>query len=138
MSATQQDLQRVCNTIQYTVQLNKILTQNPNQGKVKKDQFVVVHGCGGVGLSAIMIAHAKGAKVVAIDIDAETLKFAKNLGAFATINAKESSNLVEEVKLLTQGGAHISLDALGSQETCFNSIACLRKQGKHIPMITPP
>ncbi|HHE65453.1 MAG TPA: hypothetical protein ENL09_05460 [Bacteroidetes bacterium] len=33
---------------------------------------------------------------------------------------------------ITNGGAHVSIDALGSHETCFNSISSLRKQGKHI------
>jgi len=67
------------------------------QGKVSGGQFVVVHGCGGVGLSAIMIANALGAQVIAVDIN-----------------------------------EHVSIDALGSQATCFNSIANLRKRGKHI------
>src|SRR6476469_10047231 len=40
-----------------------------DQGKVAAGQFVAVHGCGGVGLSAIMIAKAFGANVVAVDID---------------------------------------------------------------------
>jgi alcohol dehydrogenase len=102
------------------------------QGKVTGGQFVAVHGCGGVGLSAIMIANALGAKVIAIDINDETLKLAKELGATETINARQSSDLVEQVRSLSQGGVHVSLDALGSQETCFNSVANLRKRGKHI------
>jgi len=102
------------------------------QGKIKGGEYLAVHGCGGVGLSAIMIANALGAQVIAIDIKDETLEFAKKLGAVATINAKSSSNIVEEVKELTNGGAHVSLDALGSQTTCFNSIANLRKRGKHV------
>ena len=54
------------------------------------------------------------------------------MGAFATINAAKSTNLIEEIKDLSRGGAHVSMDALGSQTTCFNSIANLRKRGKHI------
>lgn len=103
-----------------------------DQGKVQGGQFVAVHGCGGVGLSAIMIASALGAQVIAIDINDETLKLATALGATKTVNALKSSNVVEEVKTLTHGGAHVSLDALGSQATCFNSVANLRKRGKHI------
>ena len=103
-----------------------------DQGRVKGGQFVAVHGCGGVGLSAIMIAHAMGAQVIAIDIHDETLNFARELGASFTINASGSPALIEEIKDLSKGGVHVSLDALGSQETCFNSVAGLRKRGKHI------
>jgi len=102
------------------------------QGRIKGGEYLAVHGCGGVGLSAIMIANALGAKVVAIDIKDDTLAFAKELGAVATINAKSSNNVVEEVKAMTKGGAHVSIDGLGSQATCFNSIANLRKRGRHV------
>ncbi|MEM8896906.1 MAG: zinc-dependent alcohol dehydrogenase family protein [Bacteroidota bacterium] len=103
-----------------------------HQGKVSGGQWVAIHGCGGVGLSAIMIANALGAQVIAVDIDENTLKLARELGATLTVNASQSSDVVEEIQELTKGGAHVSLDALGNQITCFNSIANLRKRGKHI------
>jgi alcohol dehydrogenase len=102
------------------------------QGKVSGGQYVVVHGCGGVGLSAIMIANALGAQVIAVDINDDTLKLAKELGATSTLNATNSTDIINEVRSLTNGGAHVSIDALGSQITCFNSVANLRKRGKHI------
>ena len=102
------------------------------QGQVTGGQYVAIHGCGGVGLSAIMIANALGAQVIAIDINDETLAFAEELGAVATINASKNTDIVRQIKELTQGGAHVSLDALGSATTCFNSVANLRKRGKHI------
>ena len=102
------------------------------QGKVSAGQWVAVHGCGGVGLSAIMIANALGANVVGIDIDDEKLDFAKSIGATATVNAKITEDVVQDIIDLTEGGAHVSIDALGSPVTCFNSIANLRKRGKHI------
>ena len=102
------------------------------QGKVRGGQYVVVHGCGGVGLSAVMIAHALGAQVIAVDIDDDTLQLARDLGAAYTIHAEGYPDIAEQVKTLTHGGAHLSLDALGSQVTCFNSIDNLRKRGKHI------
>ncbi len=101
------------------------------QGNVTKNQFVAVHGCGGVGLSAIMIAKAYGAQPIAIDINTKALAIAKNLGAI-TVNAAESSDIITEIKEASDGGVHISLDALGSAITCFNSISNLRKRGKHI------
>lgn len=102
------------------------------QGKVAGGQYVVVHGCGGVGLSAIMIASALGAQVIAVDINDETLAFAKELGAIETVNATNNLNIISQIKDLTKGGAHVSIDALGSATTCFNSISNLRKRGKHI------
>jgi alcohol dehydrogenase len=103
-----------------------------DQGKTSAGQGVAVHGCGGVGLSAIMIAHAIGAKVVAIDISDEKLRLASALGAVATVNATQVAYVAETAIEITKGGAHVSLDALGHPTTCFNSISNLRKRGKHI------
>ena len=103
-----------------------------DQGKVSAGQWVAVHGCGGVGLSAIMIANAIGANVIAIDISEDKLDLARALGAVATVNASKVASVVEAVREITQGGAHVSLDALGSPVTCFNSISNLRKRGKHV------
>ncbi len=103
-----------------------------DQGKVSPGQWVAIHGCGGVGLSAIMIAHGAGAQVIAIDIDDAKLEFARSIGAAITLNSKKVSDVVAAVKDASGGGAHISMDALGSPQTCFNSIANLRKRGKHI------
>lgn len=102
------------------------------QGRTLPGQWLVVHGCGGIGLSAVMIAQAIGAQVIAIDISDEKLKFARSIGADFTLNANQTDDLVMQIKSVSQGGAHVSLDALGSQTTCFNSIACLRPRGKHV------
>ncbi|MGC2237608.1 MAG: zinc-dependent alcohol dehydrogenase family protein [Pyrinomonadaceae bacterium] len=101
------------------------------QGKISGGEWLAVHGCGGVGLSAIMIGNALGANVVAIDISDEKLEFAKLIGAAATVNAK-TENTIEAIKEITNGGAHASIDALGNPEICFNSISSLRKRGKHV------
>lgn len=103
-----------------------------DQGKVSGGQYVAVHGCGGVGLSAVMIAQALGAQVIAIDIKDESLELAKKLGAIATVNASHNNDIIEQVKTISQGGVHVSIDALGSDITCYNSVSNLRKRGKHI------
>jgi D-arabinose 1-dehydrogenase-like Zn-dependent alcohol dehydrogenase len=103
-----------------------------DQGKVSAGQWVAVHGCGGVGLSAVMIASAVGANVIAIDIDEAKLALARELGAVHTINGAAGTNVPEAVIELTHGGAHVSLDALGHPVTCFNSILNLRPRGKHV------
>ena len=103
-----------------------------DQGKVSAGQWVAIHGCGGIGLSAIMIANALGANVVAIDIKDDNLALAKKLGATATINGANNDEVIQHVQDITQGGAHVSVDALGHPATCFNSVSNLRKRGKHI------
>jgi alcohol dehydrogenase len=102
------------------------------QGRVTAGQWVAVHGCGGVGLSAVMIAAAAGALVVAVDIKPENLVLAQSLGATAVVQAGDGVDVVTAVRDLTHGGAHLSLDALGSPTTCFNSVANLRKRGRHV------
>ena len=102
------------------------------QGRVSAGEWVVIHGCGGVGLSAIMIANALGANVIGVDIMPDRLAFAQSIGATHTLNAKKEVNLIEAIHDLTDGGAHLSVDALGSTITCRNSIMSLRKRGRHV------
>ncbi len=102
------------------------------QGRVSAGQWVAVYGCGGVGLSVVMIAGALGANVVAIDIRKETLELATSLGAVATLHAESVPNVPETVREWTQGGVHLSIDALGSPQTCHDSIDSLRKRGRHV------
>lgn len=103
-----------------------------DQGRVSAGEWVAVHGCGGVGLSAIMIASALGANIVAIDVKTEALALARALGAAATVHATASTDIVGAVRELTGGGAHLSIDALGHPETAFNSIMNLRRRGRHV------
>jgi alcohol dehydrogenase len=103
-----------------------------DQAKVKGGEWVAVHGCGGVGLSAIMIAAALGAQPIAVDIAEDKLAFAKKLGAVAVINGRDVQDVAAAVKDITGGGAHVSIDALGNPVTCFNSIKNLRRRGRHV------
>jgi alcohol dehydrogenase len=100
-------------------------------GRVTAGDWVAVHGCGGVGLSAVMIARALGAAVVAVDVDPAKLELARSLGASAAVNAREG-DVVAAVREATGGGAHVSVDALGSAATCRASILGLRKRGRHV------
>ena len=102
------------------------------QGRVVPGQWVAVHGCGGVGLSALMIAGALEARVIAVDIDERVLELAKRLGAAVTVNARQTADVPGFIREVTGGGADVSLDALGSAVTCANSISCLRKRGRHV------
>jgi alcohol dehydrogenase len=102
-----------------------------SQGRIQPGEWVAIYGCGGIGLSAIMIANAMGARIIGVDINDETLKLSRSIGATVTINAR-SENPVEAIRDITGGGAHVSIDALGSSLTCRNSVLSLRKRGRHV------
>lgn len=100
-------------------------------GRVSEGMHVAVHGCGGVGLSAVMIAAARGAHVIAVDVAQPSLDLALSLGATAVVDASKT-DVSRSVIELTRGGAELSIDALGSIETMHNSLKCLRKRGRHV------
>lgn len=102
-----------------------------DRAEVKTGDKVAIFGCGGIGLSAINIASNVGATVIAVDINEENLKLAKQMGATYTINGKEE-NLIEQITDLSGGGVDIAVDALGNQTTAVNSLQSLRKKGKHL------
>jgi alcohol dehydrogenase len=102
-----------------------------DQGELQPGQWVAVHGCGGVGLSAIMIARAFGARVVAVDLDGTKLQMAEALGADYVINA-QGDHIADQITDLTKGGVHLSLDAVGKPKIIHNSLASLRKGGRHL------
>ncbi len=102
------------------------------QGALQEGQWLAVHGCGGVGLSAIMIANAIGARVVAVDVSEPALEIASRIGADHCVHASSGVDVADAVRDLSGGGVHVSIDALGSRETCRNSIESLRKRGRHV------
>ncbi|MEF8792017.1 MAG: zinc-binding dehydrogenase, partial [Haloarculaceae archaeon] len=103
-----------------------------HKADVAAGDWVAVHGCGGVGLSAVHVADALGANVVAVDLFDEKLDLARDLGATATVNAEDAESVPGEVRDVTDGGANVSVDALGIAETCRNSVESLRKLGQHV------
>ncbi|KND35596.1 zinc-dependent alcohol dehydrogenase family protein [Streptomyces acidiscabies] len=102
------------------------------QGRVAAGEWVAVHGCGGVGLSAVMIAAASGARVVAVDVSPRALDLARTFGATQCVDAGAVDDTAAYVRELTGGGAHLSLDALGSPVTCAASVNSLRRRGRHL------
>lgn len=119
------------------------------QGRVAPGEWVAVHGCGGVGLSAVMIAVAAGARVVAVDTAPGALELARRFGAVHCVDASRDDegqqgvrdrqgvrsprgDTAAAVRELTGGGAHLSLDALGSPVTAAASVAGLRRRGRHV------
>jgi alcohol dehydrogenase len=102
-----------------------------DQGRLQEGQWVSVFGCGGVGLSAVIIASALGGRVVAVDIDERSLALAAELGAEETVvgTVEDPSAAVRQI---SGGGAHLSLDAVGRTEAAIASIRSLRKHGRHV------
>lgn len=108
-----------------------------HQAAVGRGQDVVVYGLGGIGLSAVHIADALGANVIGVDIMDEKLDLAEDQGAVETVDASETDP-VKAVVDLTDGGADVSLDALGIEETCRNAINSLGTRGTHVQIgLTP-
>ncbi|TWT77664.1 alcohol dehydrogenase [Posidoniimonas polymericola] len=102
------------------------------QGRLRSGQWLAVHGCGGVGLSAVMLGRALGAAVLAVDIRDEPLALARRLGAVATLNTTGCDDVGAAVHELTGGGADVSLDAVGGRATFRNSVLSLRRRGRHV------
>jgi alcohol dehydrogenase len=97
--------------------------------RVRPGDEVAVFGCGGVGLSAIMVAVALGARVTAVDLSEAALARAEELGAADTIRSADPAAAVVEA---TGGGAHVSIDALGSAATADAAVRSLRRRGRHV------
>ncbi len=101
-------------------------------GGVHSGDWVAVHGCGGVGLSAVMIAVGLGARVVAVDVSADALTRAVELGAAGAVQVASVQDVPAAVLELTEGGAHVSVDAIGRPATAADSVRSLRRRGRHI------
>lgn len=97
-------------------------------GRVGEGDWVAVFGCGGVGLSAIQIALALGAQVVAVDVAEAPRRRAADLGA-VVLGPEQAS---ERIVGLTGGGVHVAVDALGSTSTEIAGVRSLRRRGRYV------
>ncbi len=98
-------------------------------GAVVAGDEVAVFGCGGVGLSAITVAVALGARVTAVDVSPDALARARDLGASEVVAGPDP---VDAVVRATGGGAHVTIDALGSAATTDAAVRSLRRRGRHV------
>jgi alcohol dehydrogenase len=104
-------------------------------GGLAEGQWLAVHGCGGLGLSAVLLASALGARVVAVDVSPDALALAKERGATEVLDTSPDRNpesVAARVHDLTDSGAHVSIDALGSPATAVASVLSLRRRGRHV------
>lgn len=112
------------------------------QGRLQQGETIAVFGAGGLGLSCIMIAVAKGAsRIIAIDVSDLTLQKARELGATITIkgdpdNEQETRQRVMEATNNGEG-ADLTLDAAGFPSTCENAVWCTRRSGRMVQVGLP-
>lgn len=107
------------------------------RARLAAGEWVTIVGAGGVGLSAVMIAKALNAKVVAVDRNPDALAMAASLGA-DHILAADGSDIPAQVQAIT-GGSHVSVDAVGSEQTCADALLSLRRRGRHVQIgLLPP
>ncbi|QBR92961.1 alcohol dehydrogenase catalytic domain-containing protein [Nocardioides euryhalodurans] len=108
------------------------------RARITEGEWVTVVGAGGVGLSAVMIARALGAHVVAVDRNPEALAVATGLGAEHTL-LSDGTDVPSAVGDLLEGGSDVAIDAVGSEETCADAILSLRRRGRLVQVgLLPP
>lgn len=100
------------------------------RGKVVPGDWVVVIGCGGVGLSMIQIATAVGGRVIAVDVRDGKLDTATRFGAAAVFNAAGRPKLDRDIRELTGGGADVVFEAVGTAATQASALAMVRTGGR--------
>jgi alcohol dehydrogenase len=103
-------------------------------GALAAGEWLAVHGCGGVGLSAVVLGTALGARVVAVDVSTGALELARARGAEVVV---DTSDVIDPAAVASRvhevtGGAHVSVDALGSPATLAASVLSLRRRGRHV------
>lgn len=103
-----------------------------NRAQVKAGDYVVVVGCGGVGLNMVQVANAVGGSVIAIDLANSKLEMAKKLGAVATINPNEVPDVAKAVRKITGGGADIATECIGNPKTMEMAFKTLRNGGRFV------
>ncbi|WP_281965071.1 alcohol dehydrogenase catalytic domain-containing protein [Serinicoccus marinus] len=102
-----------------------------DRARVAPEEWVSVVGAGGVGLSVVMVARARGARVVAVDRNPQALAVAAGLGAEHTVLA-DGTDVPAAIHDLTGGGSHVAVDAVGGEQTCRDALLGLRRRGRHV------
>jgi len=99
-------------------------------GQARPGEWTVVFGCGGLGLSAVMIAAAAGARVLAVDPSRAARALATRHGAQEALAA--DGDLADRIREITGGGAALSVDAIGSAQVAQAALESLRPGGRHV------
>ncbi|MCQ9384864.1 alcohol dehydrogenase catalytic domain-containing protein [Brevibacterium moorei] len=119
-----------------------------NRARLRAGEIVAVFGCGGVGLSAVMIAAALDAHVIGVDISDDALALAREHGAEAVVNTRGMS--VDEAAAAvvaaagdvaaangltgvgTTSGPAVTVEALGLPATMNAALKSLAPLGRHV------
>jgi len=101
-----------------------------HRAQVRSGEWVVVVGCGGVGINAVQFAVAAGANVIAVDLRAEKREAARRLGALDTLDPTEYPDLGREVRKRSGGGADVAFEVVGKPETVSLALSTLRRGGR--------
>lgn len=102
------------------------------RGKVAQGDWLVMLGCGPIGLLALQVARARGAHVIAADVAAGPLGLAGELGAEVTVRSGAQS-LQEAVARATEAaGAAAVLNSVGTPESVVASMRLLRRGGRQV------
>ncbi|MGA8542456.1 MAG: zinc-binding dehydrogenase [Thermoplasmata archaeon] len=101
-----------------------------HRARVRSGDWVVVVGCGGVGINAVQFAAAAGANVIAVDLRADKRTAARKLGAREALDPAEYPDLGREVRRETGGGADVALEVVGKPETVSLALSTLRRGGR--------
>ncbi len=102
-----------------------------NRAQVRPGSTVVVFGCGGVGLNAVQAAAISGAaKVVAVDVFAHKLEWAREFGATHTIDAGGDEDVVARVReICGHSGADYAIEAVGNPHTMEQAFSSVHRGG---------
>jgi D-arabinose 1-dehydrogenase-like Zn-dependent alcohol dehydrogenase len=95
--------------------------------------WVVVLGCGGLGLIAISTLQALGIeRVIACDVDDAKLAAARAQGAREGVNARDAQSALSRIQSISAGSVAAALDFVGMPATANLGIAALAKGGRYI------
>ncbi len=109
-----------------------------NTAQLRMGATAVVIGLGGVGLASVLGARAAGAsKVIAVDLSAQKLALAMEVGATAVVNGGDA-DAVEQVRALTGGGADYVFEMAGSVRALENAMQMTKRGGMTVTAGLPP
>ena len=101
-----------------------------NRAGVRAGEWVVVIGCGGVGINVVQFASAAGGQVIAVDLNDEKLELARQLGAEEAVNPSRTPDVGRAVRQITGDGAAVALEVVGSPATIAMGFSTLRRGGR--------
>jgi Zn-dependent alcohol dehydrogenase len=108
-----------------------------NTAKVSAGESVAIFGLGGVGLAALLGAHASGANpLIAIDVAAHKFELARDLGATHCVDAGDG-DAIDRVREISRGGVQFAIESVGSERVLAQAYAATRRGGTTVTVGLP-